>query len=1346
MSSRSGRGATLSEKRRKLLAQRLKGRGGDRAASTIPRRTETGPVRLSFAQERLWFLDRWQPGTAVYNLPDVIRLRGRLRPELLAASLRMVLQRHEVLRTVFPQRDGVPYQVVQLCPAQPVTAVDLTGLTPADRRRAGEELISQEATRAFDLQTGPVVRFRLLRLAAKDHRLILNMHHIVADLWSFGILVQELGILYRSHCEGKRPPLEPLALQYADFALWQRQRLSGERLAGELGFWRRQLAGFPQVLELPSDRPRPVHLSSRGRSLSFRFRRFEASALKELAQHSEATLVMVLLAAFQALLGRLSGQRRFLLGSPVAGRTRSELEPLVGLFVNTLVLPTDLGGDPRFEDLVARARETLVDALSHQELPFERLVEELQPEREPSRPPLVQVLFAMQNAPVPALRLPELTLARADAETGTTKFDLTLFLGEEDGALGGALEYAEDLFDGTRMLRLVGQLETLLAAGVENPARRLGELPLLSPAEAQQLREWSRGPTEAPSEAPELPRLHQIFEHSAAAHGDTAAVLHGTVELTYRQVEAQANRLARVLRRRGVVPGALVGLCLERSPELVVAILAVLKSGAAYVPLDAAYPAERLGAMVDDAGLRKVITGGASGAALEPLASRRELDLLRLEELRGELEAASPKPPAAGSVPREGVGYVIFTSGSTGRPKGVALGQRVLASLMEWQESALPGPARTLQLAPVSFDVHCQEIFSTFRGGGTLVLVDEETRRDARALLHHLREHRVERLFLPFVALQQLSAAAEADGFICPALLDVITAGEQLQVDESLRDFFRRHPCCRLHNHYGPSESHVVTALSLSPEPAGWPTLPSIGRPVAAAAVRLGGRRLDPVPIGVDGELLLGRLAPAHGYTGRPALTAERFVPDPFTSRPGGRLYRTGDRARYLADGRLQFLGRWDHQVKVRGYRIEPGEIEAALRRHPAVEEAVVRLQHRGASHLLVAYLQGSAEPRDLRALLRRSLPEYMVPDSFVRLDALPLTPSGKVDRQALAAPEGPAGLARRCVAAGAESPAGAMVGPRDALESELVEIWAQVLGVDPSELGVEESFFSLGGHSLQTTRVAARIQGRWGVELPLRRLFDDPTIAGLAREVTRVLAGEARDGAPVIPRASRHRPLSLSFAQERLWFLHRLAPKAATYNIPVALRLEGELRVAPLAAALEQVRRRHEVLRTVYRSDAQGPRQEVLEEVPQALTVVDLQLLPAAAAETELQRLADREAARPFDLEKGPVMRCLLVRLGLAPQCHGLLLTVHHIAADGASLGLLVQETMELYRAMEAGGGPTAARLATLPIQYADYAVWQRERLRGELLESQMRYWRKRFDPLPKVLELPTDRPRPPV
>jgi amino acid adenylation domain-containing protein len=1299
------------------LARRIAvGQAGGPARTAEPIRPAAPEERaaLSFAQQRLWFLDQWQPGSALYNLAAAMRLSGPLDEAALERSLREVARRHEVLRTTFRAAEGTPVAVIADEPDLSLPVVDLGGLPEGEREAEARRLAAEEARRPFDLSAGPLLRANLVRLGVEDHLLVVAMHHIVSDGWSVGVLNHEVAALYAAYAAGGQSPLPALPVQYADYAAWQRRWLHGEALQEQLDYWRDQLADAPAALDLPTDRPRPALPDYRGATVRFELPGVLAQSARALARDEGCTLYMVLLAAFQALLHRYSGQDDFCVGTPVAGRGRPEAEGLVGCFVNTLVFRADLSGDPNFAALLGQVRETCLGAYAHQDLPFERLVEEIQPDRDRSRAPLFQVMFALQNASQEALELAGLRLEPWDVDSGTSKFDLTLRLAEWEGSLRGELEYSTELYEPATAQRLVGHYRTLLEGATANPDCCVSELPLLTADERHQLLiEWNRTEADIPDEG----CIHRLFEAQAQRTPEAVALVFGEEEVTFRELNRRANQLAHYLRWLGVAPEVLVGICVERSIEMVVGLLGILKAGGAYVPLDPAFPKERIAYMLNDARVRLVLTQQSLEAGL----SRQQARLVRLDTDAEAIRRHSTANPT-GWVATDNLAYVMYTSGSTGRPKGVQITHGCVVNFLGSmsREPGLAAQDTLLAVTTLSFDIAGLEIFLPLMVGARLMLVPHEVAQDGKRLAEKLATSAATVMQATPVTWQMLLEA----GWSGSPSLKILCGGEAMPPDLA-RQLAGR--CASLWNVYGPTETTIWSTVHRV-NGRGGPV--PIGRPIANTQVYVTDSRWQPVPVGVVGELLIGGAGLGRGYLSRPELTAEKFIPNPHSDTPGSRLYRTGDLARWLPSGELECLGRLDHQVKVRGFRIEPGEIEAALLEHPALRQAVVVAREvTPGDRRLVAYLVADEppgpSPSDLQRFLRERLPDYMVPPAFVTLEVLPLTPNGKVDRNALPPPE--------------EAPAqqqGADA-PRTPAEEVVAGVWAEILGLE--RVGREDNFFDLGGHSLLATRVAARLRDLFSLDFPVAALFEAPTVAELARRIAVGQAGgPARIAEPIRPAAHEERT-DLSFAQQRLWFLDQWQPGGAVYNVPAALRLSGPLDAAALERSLQEIVRRHEVLRTTFPSAGGQPAQVVAEDLLLRLPVIDLSELPQGERETEARRLAAEEARRPFDLSAGPLLRVCLLRL--ASDDHLFLIAMHHIVSDGWSVGVLNREVAALYGAYVAGG---PSPLPALPVQYADYAAWQRRWLHAEALEEQLDYWRDRLAGAPAALDLPTDRPRP--
>jgi amino acid adenylation domain-containing protein len=1287
----------------------LRGDQGPQAPPLKPAPPTAEPLTLSFAQERLWFLEQLDPGRSTFNIPTTARLRGPLDVSALAAALGEVVRRHQVLRTTLRSVAGEPVQEVAPEAPVPLPVVDLSALAEPLRSSRALLVVRSESGRPFDLARGPLVRGLLIDLAPEDHVVILTLHHIVSDGWSMGILLGELARLYADLRSGGAPSLPDLPVQYADYARWQRLWLQGEVLEAELAHWRRRLEGAPQVLELPSDRPRPAVRSGRGAVMPLRWKAPLALALQGLSRRGGATLFMTVLAGLHALLSRYTGETDILVGSPIAGRNRLETEGLIGFFVNTLVLRGDLTGDPELRTLLGRVRETVLEAHAHQDLPFEKLVQELRPERSLSHTPLFQVSLVLQNTARAEMQSAELVLEPFGTGGDTAKVDLTLALAESPEGISGSLEYSTDLFDSATVARLAGHLERLLAGAVEAPGARVSRLPLLSAAERLQLLEWNDTDRDLPGGGL---CLHQLFEAQARRTPEAVAVVDGPREVLYRELDEMAERLAGSLRRSGAGPEVVVGVCLERSSDMVAALLAILKAGAAYLPLNPMLPRPRLEALLTGARASLVVSDRTLAAGLPwngPV-------VLPLEE-HG-LERGSGSEDAASADP-ENLAYVLFTSGSTGTPKGVAVTHRSAVELVRWAGTVFAPEelAGVLAATSLSFDLSVFELFVPLAWGGTVILA-----RNVLELPDLVASGRVTLVnTVPSAMIELVSA-----GSLGASVRTVNLAGEPLH--RALAEgIYATGTVERVWNLYGPTEDTTYSTFARMARESS--SAPTIGRPITATQAHVTGFGLELVPVGVAGELNLGGAGLARGYLHRPDLTAERFVPDPF-GEPGGRLYRTGDLARWTVTGELELMGRLDHQVKVRGFRIELGEIEAALAALPGVREAaVLAREDTPGDRRLVAYVVPGAEPIEAGALrdhLRGRLPDYMLPSAFVVLQTLPLTSSGKVDRRSLPAPAAPRGA--EVVMDGELSPVEEIVG----------SVWAEVLGVPP--VGLRQNFFDLGGHSLMAMRVVSRVRAALGVEMPLRALFEAPTLGGFSRAVERALRhGPGPQAPPIEPVPRTGDPLPLSFAQERLWFLEQLEPGLSTFNIPATARLRGPLEVPVLAAALSEVVRRHEVLRTTLRSVEGVPVQDAAPAAAVPLPVVDLSGLTEPVRSSQAYLLALSESGRPFDLSLGPLLRALL--MVLAPREHVACLTLHHIVSDGWSMDILTSEISKLYAVLLSGG---AVSLPELPIQYADYARWQRSWLQGEVLEAELAHWRRRLEGAPQVLELPADRPRP--
>jgi amino acid adenylation domain-containing protein len=1324
MDNLSQRIAGLSPAKRALLELRLQQTGASvKREPIIKPRANRGWARASFAQQRLWFLDQLEPGQASYNVPRAMHLRGALNVKALQATLAEIVRRHEVFRTHFSDVDGDLRQITRDEVEIPLTVIDLARVPEAERETHAAQLAKEEAARPFNLNTGPVIRTTLLRLSDEEHILLLTTHHIVSDAWSSAILFRELGELYEAFANGTATTLAPLTVQYADFAEWQRDWLQGETLEEQLSYWKQQLEGVTGVLALPLDYPRPAAPTFQGAYKSLALSPRLSSQLVDLSKREGATVFMTLLAAFQTLLYRCTGEEDFVVGSPIAGRNRGEIEDLIGFFVNTLALRADLSGNPTFRQLLQRVKETAIGAYAHQDLPFEKLVEELDPERDLGRNPLFQVMFQYQEATEPRFQSQDLKLSWLETSTDAAKFDLTLAVVAEAESLNCFIEYSTDIFKGETIERLLGHYAMLLEGIVSNPNESIGTLVLMTETERREVITVGRGEVAA---FPREQDIQDLFEQQVERTPNEVALVFGNERLNYRELNARANQLAHYLREQGVGPEMRVAIRVERSPEMTIGLLGILKAGGAYVPLEPSYPEERTAFMLEDSGASLLLT---QERLIDSLPAARVLTVCLDRDWR-EISRQSDANPTHETT-AENAAHVIYTSGSTGRPKGVVSAHRASVNRFAWMWRAYPFAAGEVccQKTSLGFVDSIWEIFGPLLRGVPLVIIDDESLKDPIRFVETLATHKVSRLVLVPSLLRVILESNEDLATRLTGLRYCVCSGETLPV-ELANAFREKLPYTTLINLYGSSE---VAADVTCYEVTGGDRLGSvpIGRPIANTQIYILDPKLQPVPLGVAGEIYVGGEGLARGYLNQPALTAEKFIANPFNGGES-KLFRTGDLGRYLTDGNIEYHGRCDHQVKVRGFRIELGEIEAALKTHPAILQTVVIARDDARSEKqLVAYLVAKETMPaidELRAFLRRKLPDYMVPSAFLALESLPLTASGKVDRLALPTPDQNQIEARET-----------FIAPRTPTEDVLATIWAETLGL--ARVGVNDDFFALGGHSLLVARIVARVREALRIELPLRTLFDASTVSALAREVDRLRqAGEGLTQVPLVP-VPRDEPLPLSFGQERLWFFDQLEPGSAAYNIPRALRIKGPLDKKALQQSLNAIIARHEVLRTSFVNVNGRPELSIAENATIEIPCLDSRQVPPAEREERARALATEEVRHPFDLTRAPMLRLLLIEFD--DEDHLLLLTIHHIVTDGWSFGVIRRELAALYNAYF---DKSRASLPDLTVQYADFALWQRQSFAGEPLKKQLDYWREQLASTPAVINLPSDRPRPAV
>jgi amino acid adenylation domain-containing protein len=1312
----------LSAQRLELLESLLRQEGVERSSSqtVVPRSDRAAPVPLTVSQSRLWFLDHFTADSSAYVISAALRVHGDFDLGVFGRACDEVVRRHESLRTVFSEVEGRPFQQVREDLRADVRVADLRGMAANAMAAEVQRHQAELGGRPFDLTAGPLLRIELLQLGACESVVLLSMHHIVSDQWSMGVLMRELVQLYSAFVSGGTSGLPELPVQYADFACWQQESPSGAAWQADLAYWLRQLRGAPAQTGLATDRPRPKEKTYRGASVPVELPAALVAKLRALARAESATLFMVLAAAFNVLLFRLSDNEDVVVGTPVANRPLAELEPLIGFFVNTLVLRTDLSGNPTFRELLRRVTQVCLHAYEHQSVPFERLVEELRPERSLSRTPVFQVLFAYGNVPFPAWNSGPVRIEPILMESTTAKFDLTLNLFEDRDTIWGRLEYSTDIFDDDRARSMVRYFQRFLRSLAADPEQRIGAVPLLGERERLEVLAQSRGTV---AEVPAVGGVHELVTAQAATFPHAVAVVCDGVSVTYGELEERANRLAHYLRGMGVGAESVVGLCLPDGAAMVAAILGVWKAGAAYLPLDPGHPAERLAFMLADS---QVAVLAGTTAVLGDLPAEGIRTIAVDDPAVAAALAAVPATAPAVAVLADQLAYVIYTSGSTGVPKGVQVTHRGLVNYV----AAVPGRAGlgepgaryALLQRPVT-DLGNTMIFTSLVTGGVLHVLDPGAVTDPAAVAEYLAEHDID-----YVKVVPSHLAALASGCGLARLLPAKTLvlGGEAASPRQVSDLLEAAGDRGVVNHYGPTEATIgVATIRLTPAHLAGGMVP-IGSPIANTRLYVLDASLSPVPAGVAGELFIGGAGLARGYGRRPALTAERFVADPFAG-DGSRLYRTGDRVRRRADGQLEFLGRLDHQVKIRGYRIEPGEIEAVLAAHPSVARAMVVARadasgdKRLAAYVIPAAARGDAGDGDgrlaaaVRAFVAERLPAYMVPSAFVVMPAFPLTSNGKVDHKALPEPELTRGELRT-----------PYVAPRDDLERSIAELCARLLGAE--RVGVHDNFFEAGGHSLLAIQLASQIRSAHGVQVPMREFFHNPTVAELAAWVTkRKMLGSPAAGIPVVDRGEG---VPLSFAQERLCLHHAVAAEEPYHNVPTALVLKGELDEVALRRSLNDIVARHEALRTriVRRRETWAQVIDATGSWP--LDVVDLQGHDELTRPAELRRLVEDEGRRRFRIGEEPLVRGTLI--ATAAGEHVLVLVMHHLVTDNWSYGVLVRDLCEFYQAHVLGREP---RLPELEIQYPDYAAWQRQQLASGALDEHAGYWRQQLNSLPPTL-----------
>jgi amino acid adenylation domain-containing protein/non-ribosomal peptide synthase protein (TIGR01720 family) len=1313
--------AALSPQQRALLELRLKNQAAETSKlQIIPRRREDNTAPLSFAQQRMWLLYQFDPESSVYNIASNLRLRGPLDVAVLEQSLNEVIRRHEALRTTFTEIDGQPAQVIASEMTLTLRRHDFAELPQAEREAKLRRFVSEGMSEPFNLSHGPLLRATLIRLGAEEHVLQLLMHHIVSDAWSLDVLLKEMIGLYEAFLKGEPSPFPPLPIQYADFACWQRERLDGEAMEIQVAYWKNRLSDTPPILELPTDRPRPAIQTMRGARQSFTLSAALTEQLKAISRKEGATLYMTLLASWQALLARYSGQQDILVGTSIANRNRSETEPLIGFFLNMLVLRTDLSGDPSFRELLARVRQVTLDAFAHQDVPFEKLVEELQLERVTSHPPIFQVAFGFGDTTKQSPRLSKLSYNPLELDATPAKFDLTLDIGLVEQGMIGALVYNADLFDAGTASRMLQNLTTLLEAVVAAPDVPLSRISLVNGAERERmLVEWNDTQLDYPQDV----CIHEVFEAQAESSPQSIAVVFEGEEVSYEDLNRRANQLAHHLRSLGVRAEMPVGLYVERSVEMIVGLLAILKAGGVYVPLDPAYPSERLSWMMEDAGVSFIITQQQLLFTLPTYAATAEVVCIDSEwEI---IEQQSVENPAR-ACSSENLAYVIYTSGSTGRPKGIGISHRAAASHLAGAQKAFEMRAddRVLQFASLNFDVSLEQIFTTLWTGARLVVRGAEV-WSAEEFFARSADYGLTVANFPTAYWQQLTQTLDPTELARNTQLRLVIVGGDAIMPEAVAQWQSAEidpGAIRLLNAYGPTEATITASAYDIPanfsEASSQRRVP-IGRPLPNKSIYLLDENLEPVPVGVPGALFIGGDGLARGYLHRPDLTASRFIPHPFSSSPNQRLYDSGDLARFLPDGSIEFLGRLDQQVKIRGFRIELGEVEAVLNEQEGIKEAVVVVrQAANGEKRLVAYVVAAtgttAEASQWRAYMKERVPEYMIPSVFVEIAEMPLTVSGKIDRQALPEAESEG----RAEGAGYEE-------PRTAIEESLAGIWKQVLGVE--RVGIHDNFFELGGDSILSIQIVARAN-QAGLRLTAKQIFEHQTVAELAAVAGTGAAAESEQGQVT-------GPVPLTPIQK--WFFEESIALPQHWNQAVLLETRQPLDTELLEKVVKGLLEHHDALRLRFMVTPEGVEQvNSFVEANTPVELIDLSSKPDAEQRACIEEAANRVQAS-LSFAEGSLVRVAYFDLGEG-KAGRLLIVIHHLLVDGVSWRILLEDLQRGYEQLSQG---EEMRLPAKTTSYKRWAERLQEYAQSDELQQEAAFWLEdaRREVCPQPLDYPS-------
>ena len=1278
-------------------------------------RSKITKLPLTFSQERLWFIDRLE-GSLQYHIPAVLRLKGKLNIDAVDFALQNIINRHEVLRSVILEEDGKGYQQVKDKDNWKLQVID--GSDYKDDEDKLKDQINKLIGIPFDLSKDHMIRGNLIRLGEDDNVLALVMHHIASDGWSVSVIVREFVELYDSFEKGRESVLLPLELQYADYAIWQRNHLKGKLLEKNLEYWKKKLNGV-EPLQLPTDFVRPAVQSIKGDSLEFLVDKELTEKINELSKQNDTTLFMTLLAVINVLFYRYSGQEDICIGSPIAGRQQEEIEELIGFFINTLAMRSDVTGDTAFTELLQQVKVTTLEAYDHQEAPFEQVVETVANQRDMSRSPLFQAMFVLQNAPDnAALSIQELTLSSVDFDNKISKFDILISISESASGLHCAFEYCTDLFEERTVRRMTDHFKSLLNSITADPEQKIGLLPMLSESEENQLlKEFN----DTYADHPKDKSITDLFEDQAARTPQEIAIVFEDSQITYRELNERSNRIAHYLRKKGIKEETLVPVCMDRSIDMIAGVIGILKAGAAYVPIDPDYPEERISYILKDTGANVLLS---SKEVRSKIPETENLEIIETDTINSELDLL-PSHNLPERVKPEYLTYVLYTSGSTGKPKGVRMTGSSLVNLLYWQENQFKNKKRSvLQFTSLNFDVSFQEIFSTLCFGSKLCLISAERRIDMTEVMKDISGFEVTNLFIPYIVLKNLAEHILSGSGDAHSLQEIITAGEQLKLTNDISELLKKNNI-RLINQYGPTEAHVVSSYEINNGTEN-SSLPPIGKPIDNTQLYILSENEKPVPVGVPGELHIAGVQVALGYLNLPEQTTEKFIKDPFSNSEGSRMYKSGDLARWLPDGNIEYLGRTDDQIKIRGNRVELGEIESVLQQSELVSEAAVLAKEDTAGN---KRLVGYVVPKEvfykdaIVSFLKNKLPEFMIPDLWVEMESLPLNNNGKLDRKALPDPDADELLNKEYVA------------PRNETEEKLAAIWQELLGLE--QVGVNDNFFEIGGHSLLAMRVISSIRRELEAELAIKDLFLHPTVSELAVLLQTQSKGSLLPAIEVADPRPEHIPLS--FSQERLWFIDRLEG-SVPYHLPAVLRLKGNLNIEALTFALRSIVNRHEVLRTVIKDDEEtGEGYQVIKEKD----LWELEIVDGSKYKDDqegLQRYIQELIMAPFDLSADHMLRGHLIRV--SDQDNVLAVTMHHISSDGWSMSIIVRELVEFYKAYEEN---READLTPLQIQYADFAMWQRKYLQGEVIENNLDYWKKKLDST-EPLQLPTDYNRPPI